>query len=180
MTSYNVSFDWREKKSFWCIADVVTNSVVIEPRWIQSCRFLVLCDAERSMRRVRYHCCCFFFFGEGLMLPVCCAYTVTQASHGVAHRTIFSWIPRRVRTACGVIAVSQARPNLPCARCAHKSSVEGPSCKIPVTIKKKHGLKTQMLVNGHCVALETLVAATTHKRTFHQADVNLQRVFNPN
>ena len=31
------------------------------------------------------------------MLPVCCGYTVTQASHGVALRTIFSWIPRRVR-----------------------------------------------------------------------------------
>ena len=34
-----------------------------------------------------------------------------------------------------------------------------------------------MLVNGHSVALDTLVVATTHKRTFHQADVNVQRVF---
>ena len=54
------------------------------------------------------------------------------------------------------------------------------NCKIAVTSeKKKHGPRMQMLVNGHSVALETLVAATTHKRTFHQADVNLPRVLTP-
>ena len=52
--------------------------------------------------------------------------------------------------------------------------------KIAVTSgKKTHGLRMQMMVNGHSVALQTLVAATTRKRTFHQADVNLPRVLTP-
>ena len=52
------------------------------------------------------------------------------------------------------------------------------NCRIAVTSKKKkHGLKMHMLVNSHGVALGSLVVATTHKRTFNQADVNMQRVF---
>ena len=78
----------------WCIAHVVTNSVVSEHGGLSHVAFW--CCVTR-----KGPCGAFvttdFFFGEGLMLPVCCAYTVTQASHGVAPRTIFSWIPRRVR-----------------------------------------------------------------------------------
>ena len=48
--------------------------------------------------------------------------------------------------------------------------------KIAVTSgEKTHGLRMQMMVNGHSVAL----AATTHERTFHEADVNLPRVLTP-
>ena len=80
-------FEWREKTSLWCMADVVTYSVDGELQWIQSCRFLLLCDVVRSMRRDRYHR--FVSFGAsvaGLM------------GFGVAPRTVFSWIPRRVRS----------------------------------------------------------------------------------
>ena len=34
--------------------------------WIQSCRFLLLRDVERSMQRVRYHS---FFFWRGDIYP---------------------------------------------------------------------------------------------------------------
>ena len=71
----------------------------------------------------------FSFFSDRLMLPVCCACTVAQGFHGAAPRTLFSWIPRASGvvppTACGVTAVSRVRPDLPCARCAHQSSVQG-------------------------------------------------------
>ena len=178
-------FEWREKPSLWCRADVVTCSVVGE-WWLQSCRFLVPCVVKRSMRRVRDH---WFVFLAGYVAGWLCLQS---------RRPSMGWLPEascrgshdasRVvpPTGCGVTAVSQSRPRLPCASCAHQSSVQGPAqtltmnSKIAVTSEKKtHGLKMQMLVNGHSVRLETLVAATTHKRTFHQADVNMQRVLTP-
>ena len=54
------------------------------------------------------------------------------------------------------------------------------SCNIAVTSgKETHRVRMQMLVIGHSVVLETLVAATTHECTFHEADVNLPRVLTP-
>ena len=86
-------FEWREKPSSWCIADVVTYSVVCE-WWLQSCRFLVLCDVKVHAARSLPPVC---FFGV-LLLLVGCAHAVTRTFHGVAPRSVLSWIPRRVRS----------------------------------------------------------------------------------
>ena len=48
----------------------MTYSVVSEVWWIQSCRFLLLCDVERSMRRVRYDRFV-FFEGAGIAGLLC-------------------------------------------------------------------------------------------------------------
>ena len=105
------------------------------------------------------------------MLPVCCAYTVTQASHGVALRTIFSWIPRRVRNGAAdgmwrQRRLSGASRSALCSLCSPIQRLGSGSdfygeLQNPCHEQKKHGLKMQMLVKGHSVALETLVAATT-------------------
>ena len=96
-------FEWREKPSSWCIADVVTYSVVCE-WWLQSCRFLVLCDVKVHAARSLPPVC---FFGV-LLLLVGCAHAVTRTFHGVAPRSVLSWIPRRVRS--GATDASGAAP----------------------------------------------------------------------
>ena len=114
-------------------------------------------------------------------------YTVTQTFHGVAPRSVLSWIPRRVRSGaadgmCCHRRLSGASRSALCFLCSPIQRLGSGSDFDDVAVtseKKTHRLRMQMLVNGHSVALETLAAATTRKSTFHQVDVNLPRVLTP-
>ena len=131
-----------------------------------------------------------FFFGGAYVAGLLCLHSDTGLPWSGSQNPLFvdpttrqEWCRRRhvaSPTSLGCVQICPVLAVLTNPACRGPAQIFTMNCKIPVTSKKKHGLKIQMLVNGHSVALETLVAATTHKRTFHQAEVNLQRVFNPN
>ena len=106
----------------------------------------------------------------------------------MAPRNVFSWIQRRVRSGAAdgmwlhlrLSDASRSALHSLCSPIQHLGSSLDFHDEFHIRCHERK--KNAWSHNAHvgqrsqCGA-DTLVAATTHKRTFHQADVNMQRVF---